>query len=29
VDILMTPENYYLNIHNIEFPGGALRAQLA
>jgi hypothetical protein len=29
VDILMNPENYYLNIHNMEFPGGVLRAQLA
>ena len=29
VDILMNPENFYLNIHNVEFPGGALRAQLA
>jgi CHRD domain len=29
VDIIVNPENYYLNIHNAEFPDGALRAQLA
>jgi hypothetical protein len=28
VDIITNPENYYLNIHNAEFPGGAVRAQL-
>ena len=28
-DILANPEEYYVNVHNGEFPGGALRGQLA
>lgn len=27
--IVATPEAYYVNIHNAEFPGGAIRGQLA
>lgn len=27
--ILQTPENYYFNVHNPEFPGGAVRGQLS
>ncbi|MDQ3107719.1 MAG: DUF4394 domain-containing protein [Actinomycetota bacterium] len=27
-DILDDPQNYYVNIHNAEFPGGAVRGQL-
>ncbi len=27
-DIAADPEDYYVNVHNPEFPGGALRGQL-
>jgi hypothetical protein len=28
-DIVQTPENYYVNVHNAEYPGGAVRGQLS
>lgn len=27
-DILTTPDDFYVNIHNADFPGGAIRGQL-
>ena len=27
--IIQHPENYYVNVHTTEFPGGALRGQLS
>lgn len=28
-DILANPQDYYVNVHNVEFPGGAVRGQLS
>ena len=29
LEILKRPSDYYVNVHNAEFPGGAVRGQLA
>jgi CHRD domain len=29
VDILLQPEQYYVNVHTVEFPGGAVQGDLA
>ena len=28
-DIIKNPHQYYVNVHNLEFPGGAVRGQLS
>ncbi|MBC9820662.1 CHRD domain-containing protein [Terrabacter sp. MAHUQ-38] len=27
--LVMHPENYYVNVHNADYPGGAIRGQLS
>ena len=29
LDIIQNPQNYYENVHNAQFPGGAIRGQLS
>jgi hypothetical protein len=29
LDILKNPENYYVNVHTIDFENGAIRGQLS
>jgi hypothetical protein len=29
VDILLNPEQYYINVHTVSYPGGAVRGDLA
>ena len=29
LEVIKTPENFYVNVHNADFPDGAVRGQLA